>query len=258
MDFTRDYEAIKQAIAKIEHYDKTCMENMLQAVKSILLSNWGSQNHSQVLVFTDCGIGFGPKSLRTTIATLRNQRDTNGTVGTPTTMCLPFTFTSKLSFMCIGQPEDPYFRGALVLFQELLDVSGQKGELFVPADIGSGDNNTCSDATKKLPSLSASVLRKLVTRMCETNYKPFEAMLKCGGYARLECAVSIWPPPTVRFATICIWPKNALIVVFNFTCCRSMSIRTQASSARSSAQLKSAVTWHLPISDHLCPSVDTF
>lgn len=48
VDFTRDYDTIKQALLKIEHYDKTCLENMLQAVKSILLTNWGSQNYSQV------------------------------------------------------------------------------------------------------------------------------------------------------------------------------------------------------------------
>lgn len=191
MDFTRDYEAIKQALAKIEHYDKTCLENMLQAVKSILLSNWGSQNQSQVLVFTDCGIGFGQTSLRSTIATLRKHKEATEIVDTPT-MCLPFTFASKLSFMCLGQPEDPYFCSALALYQELLDVSGQKGELFVPAEI-------VVQQSAERSSLAGIVFRNLVTRMCETNYKPFEAMLKCGGYARLECAVSIWPPPTVRF-----------------------------------------------------------
>lgn len=199
VDFTRDYEAIKLAIAKIEHYDKTCLENMLQSVKNILLSNWGSQNQSQVLVFTDCGIGFGQTSIRTTIATLRSSFSTDAASSGPpsTAMCLPFTFTSKLSFICIGQPEDAYFRAAIELYQELLDVSGQKGELFVSASIDSKNPKSALPAI-----LGAGVVRDLVTRMCETNYKPFEAVLKCGGYAKLDCAVSIWPPPMVRFESI--------------------------------------------------------
>lgn len=48
VDFTRDYDLIRAALTKIEHYDKTALENMLQTVKSILLTNWGSQNYSQV------------------------------------------------------------------------------------------------------------------------------------------------------------------------------------------------------------------
>lgn len=48
VDFTRDYDVIKQALTKIDHYDKTCIANMLTAVNNILLSNWGSQNFCQV------------------------------------------------------------------------------------------------------------------------------------------------------------------------------------------------------------------
>ena len=35
--------------------------------------------------------------------------------------------------------------------------------------------------------------------MCEANYKQFEAVLKCGGYAKLESPIIIWPPPLVSF-----------------------------------------------------------
>lgn len=184
VDFTRDYDAIRTALTKIEHYDKTCLENMLHAVKNILISNWGSQNQSQVIVFTDCGIGFGQTSIRTTIASLRSGKSD----AIQTSMCLPFTFNSKLSFVCIAQPEEAYVRQAISLYQELLDVSGQNGELFVSKP---------SQGKEKPMILGDEMIRDLVNRLCEANYKPFSAVLKCGAYAKLECGVSIWPKPMV-------------------------------------------------------------
>lgn len=187
VDFTRDYDAIKLAIAKVEHYDRSNLTNMMQGVKSMLLSSWGSaQNYSHVLVFTDCGIGLGPSSIRHAIATLRRNEPTASPVPAASSMNALFTCASKLSFVCIGQPEeDAYFRVAVGLYQELLDVSGQHGELFMPMGNVVGDKRV-------------DVMRDIITRMCETNYKPFEAVLKCGGYAKLECAVSLWPKPMVR------------------------------------------------------------
>lgn len=48
VDFTRDYDSIRQALYNIEHYDKTALENVLRAASSLLLTNWGTQNYSQV------------------------------------------------------------------------------------------------------------------------------------------------------------------------------------------------------------------
>lgn len=201
VDFTRDYDAIKQAIAKVEHYDRTSFTNMMQGVRNILLASWGSQNYSQVLVFTDCGIGLGQTSIRQTIAALRlNSQQQTAVEAAPNagdpkaanTMCLPFAFASKLSFICIGQPDDAYFRAATPLYQELLDVSGQNGELFV----GKANVNRLPKTATNHES-GDSLMRDIIARMCETNYKPFEAVLKCGGYAKLECSISLWPKPTV-------------------------------------------------------------
>lgn len=204
VDFTRDYDAIKQALAKVEHYDQTCVEKMLHAVKSMLLSNWGSQNQSQVLVFTDCGIGMGAESLRSAIATLGQRRSSAHADGQSSNMCLPFTFASKLSFLCLGEPADPVFCNALCLYRELLNVSGQLGELFVPAAAANASKAEVKDSATAT-ALNASSMHDLVMRMCDTNYKPFEATLKCGGYARLECSVNIWPPPTVHTHALIVW-----------------------------------------------------
>lgn len=48
VDFTRDYDSIRQALLSVEHQDKTCLKNVLQGASSILLSNWGAQSYSQV------------------------------------------------------------------------------------------------------------------------------------------------------------------------------------------------------------------
>lgn len=48
VDFTRDYDVIRQALYSVEHYDKTCLGNALQTASSMIISNWGTQNYCQV------------------------------------------------------------------------------------------------------------------------------------------------------------------------------------------------------------------
>lgn len=48
VDFTRDYESIRQALINIEHNDKICLENVLQASGSLLQTKWSTQNYNQV------------------------------------------------------------------------------------------------------------------------------------------------------------------------------------------------------------------
>lgn len=203
VDFTRDYDSIRTSLTKIEHYDKTCLENMLQAVNNILLSNWGSQNYCQVLVFTDGGIGFGATSLPNTITNLKLKKatihaQTSTAAGDlPAAPWIPFSYPCKLSFVCIGNPADPYFQLALKLYQELLDVSGQKGCVYAPPKHQDAD-----DAIKKEEPIDAvhhnvQAVTEMTTKMCLTNYKQFEATLKCGGYLKLESPIFIWPPPLV-------------------------------------------------------------
>lgn len=196
MDFTRDYDLIRAALTKIEHYDKTAFENMLQTVKSILLTNWGSQNYSQVLVFTDCGIGIGNTSLKSTIATIKQHQSKPET---KELSCLPFSFSSKLSFICLGSTADSYFKMAIALYQQLLDVSGQRGCLFVPKRIDELDfvQTEAQDAAATMVAMQNQIMSELIGQVCETNYKPFEAVLKCGGNPKLESHIIIWPPPLV-------------------------------------------------------------
>lgn len=43
--------------------------------------------------------------------------------------------------------------------------------------------------------LGRTAMFEMIEKLCDSNYKPYEAILKCGGYFRLECSVLLWPPP---------------------------------------------------------------
>lgn len=68
------------------------------------------------------------------------------------------------------------------LYQQLLDISKQKGQLFT---IRPSEGKT---------SMERSVI-KMFKAMCEMNYKPFEAVLKIGNYMKLESPISMFPEP---------------------------------------------------------------
>lgn len=48
VDFTRDYDQIRQALTKIDHFDKTSITQMFRACNNIFSSTWGTQNYCQV------------------------------------------------------------------------------------------------------------------------------------------------------------------------------------------------------------------
>jgi Integrator complex subunit 14/von Willebrand factor type A domain len=173
VDFTKDYSQIKAALSKIEHFDKTCLHNVLLACSNILTSNWGSQSYAQIVMVTDLGIGLGPKSIKNLINGLSGENQP-----------LPFPLPSKFSIMCLGNADDdPGFKHGMHLYQQLLDISKQKGQLFT------------TRPTDSQSSMERSVV-KMFKAMCEANYKPFEAVLNIGSYPKLEAApISIFPEP---------------------------------------------------------------
>jgi Integrator complex subunit 14 len=68
------------------------------------------------------------------------------------------------------------------LYQQLLDITKQKGQIFLPR---LNDNKSISERT----------VIKMFKQMCEVNYKPFEAVLNIGSYFKLESPVSLFPEP---------------------------------------------------------------
>uniref|UniRef100_A0A240PLP3 Integrator complex subunit 14 n=1 Tax=Anopheles christyi TaxID=43041 RepID=A0A240PLP3_9DIPT len=234
VDFTRDYDAIRQALHKIEHYDKTSLENVLVAVNNAFKTHWGSQNYCQIIFITDCGVGMGPSSLKNTIINIQTYKAacvaaaaaataaaaTDGAkvaaaaIGGTNSAAVPqpsenqwvgFSYPSKLSFMCLGSlATDSAFRCGTKLYQQLLDVSGQKGQLFIPrmkmkheesAGDGEASPNTGDDGEDTLRQLTRASSLEVFETMCDTNYRQFEATLRCGGYFRLEDPITVWPAP---------------------------------------------------------------
>lgn len=96
------------------------------------------------------------------------------------------------------------------MYQKLLDISGQKGQLFIPKAIENVEfvkikkedkyGTAKEDDVVKVeipiaPGLTRQSVREMMERVCETNYRQFDAILNCGSYFKLECPVLIWPPP---------------------------------------------------------------
>lgn len=179
-------------------------------------------------MFTHCGIGLGSTSLANTIAKLQaknlslksnttapstSPQKAVATDSTSNADWIPFSNSSKLSFVCLGTANDSYYQQALKLYQEFLDTSKQKGQLFTPSVDNNKSNNSndesgkaekivLSDTTSSnLPTIAEwknEIIPNLIEKMCEINYKPFEAILKCGGYHKLDASIVIWPTPMVR------------------------------------------------------------
>lgn len=172
------------------------------------------------MAFTHCGVGLGATSLQNTISTLITQNASKVPSSSSSSNMLkpqfllnetssenwiPFSGLSKLSFICLGSTAEPYFQTAIELYQQLLDVSGQKGQLFV-AHIESESSkvikSTYNGDAMVFPTTNQwknEIITRLIDDMCETNYKPFEAILNCGEYHKLESPIIIWPSPMVCF-----------------------------------------------------------
>lgn len=202
----------------------------------------------KVIAFTRCGIGLGATSLQTTIVNMnlenvanndaaQNVSGTHQLLNAMANKYAPNRNISKLSFVCIGTTAEPYFQRAIEVYQQFLEVSRQNGQLFVAHDEAdaykggyngghssngdSGDNggsagangNGVAGATPTLAQWKGEIVPQLVATMCEANYKPFEAMLNCGDYHRLQAtSILIWPSPMVgihsRFTLIfCFIPS---------------------------------------------------
>lgn len=113
VDFTRDYDQIRQAIKKIEPQDKACLMTMLKTSVS-LMATWGTQNLLQLVVLTDCGAGFGSTSIAGFLEAEY--------------AWLKMLATYNLNFVCLGLHADLYFSRGLTLHQQLLDAAALKGK----------------------------------------------------------------------------------------------------------------------------------
>lgn len=211
------------------------------ACNNILTSNWGSQSYAQILMVTDLGIGLGPKSLKNLISGLSGENQP-----------LPLPLQSKFSIMCLGNPdEDPGFKygevlyftivilqlkiqfTGLNLYQQLLDISKQKGQLFTPRSV---DGKT---------SIERSIT-KMFKAMCEVNYKPFEATLKIGSYLKLEASpVSLFPEPIPYTSKDIFGNETTRSISKRLEVCGYIKIADLVGSGGSGAGSPASVSRHL-------------
>ncbi|XP_075153129.1 integrator complex subunit 14 [Haematobia irritans] len=198
VDFTRDYDQIKQVVKKVEPVDKLCLMTLMKNVATIFTSNWGTQSQCQVIVFTDCGLGFGNTSLTTFLQNYVGKE--NDAEYSWVKVLKPV----KWNFICLGVHGDSYFTRAVGIYQQLLDLTGIKGQLYMtkaPKDAENTTETASSESLKTTVSsghkseLGRTAMFEMIEKLCEANYKPYEVTLKCGGYFRLECPVLLWPPP---------------------------------------------------------------
>lgn len=122
VDFTRDYDQIKQSLKKIDGVDKSCFLTLMKTVAGLFNSTWGTQTHNQVVVFSDCGLGFHNTSLRNFLNKYAN-KDLDAEYA-----CLSSLNTVKWNFICLGINNDNYFTKAITVYQQLLDLIGIKGK----------------------------------------------------------------------------------------------------------------------------------
>uniref|UniRef100_A0A1A9W427 Integrator complex subunit 14 n=1 Tax=Glossina brevipalpis TaxID=37001 RepID=A0A1A9W427_9MUSC len=238
VDFTRDYDQIKQSMKKTEAGDKLCLLTLMKTVSNILTSNWGNQSQSQVVVFSDCGLGFGKSSIRTFL-----QNYIGKELDAEFNWLKPLRIV-KWNFICLGIQSDSYFTRAVGIYQKLLDYTGIKGQLLMPRpikDTDTNDNNSNELPKNTMPThkseLGRTAMFEMVEKLCETNYKPFEAVLKCGGYFRLECPILIWPSPVPYYSLSNIKNTAPLTLASKLEVCGFLSLSDIGSPASLSRHL---------------------
>ncbi|XP_012706758.1 integrator complex subunit 14 isoform X2 [Fundulus heteroclitus] len=166
--FTRDYNALQEALSNLEDYDKTCLELALQGVSSVVQQEWGSACPCQVVLVTDGSLGIGKGSLRQSLQSLKHRGDDKK-------FPLPFPFPTKLFIMCVANAEELQMTDAMENLEELLRLSGGDGQIFTV------DGLLCMKSVQAMFGM-----------LIDRAYSPFHAVLHCGN---LSSDVQVFPRP---------------------------------------------------------------
>ncbi|XP_077591459.1 integrator complex subunit 14-like isoform X2 [Stigmatopora nigra] len=166
--FTRDYNALQDALSNLEDYDKTCVESALNGVSNVVQQEWGSACPCQVVLVTDGSLGIGKGSLRHSLQSLKHRGDDKK-------FPLPFPFPTKMFIMCVANTDELQTTGALDKWEELLTLSGGDGQVF----------------TVEGP-LCMQGVQAMFGRLIDRAYSPFHAVLHCGN---LSADVQVFPRP---------------------------------------------------------------
>ena len=171
VNFTRDFELIKNALLKTVTYDKTVIETALQGLESCVTKEWGLSTPINVILITDGTSGIGEGSLKESLDTLDDRNEDS-------VFPLPFDFPSELNIICLNESEKD-----LKLFEDLISINYNKGRLYA------------------LESSSEKNVQECFERLLKVHYDKFEVILKCGNF---ESFVSLSPSPGFNATTIFI------------------------------------------------------
>uniref|UniRef100_A0A3B3XVH6 Integrator complex subunit 14 n=1 Tax=Poecilia mexicana TaxID=48701 RepID=A0A3B3XVH6_9TELE len=166
--FTRDYNALQEALSNLEDYDKTCLELALQGVSSVVQQEWGNGCPCQVVLVTDGSLGIGKGSLRHSLQTLKHRGDDKK-------FPLPYPFPTKMFILCIANAEELQMTDAMENLEELLRLSGGDGQIFTV------DGPLCMKSVQAMFGM-----------LIDRAYSPFHAVLHCGN---LSSDVQVFPRP---------------------------------------------------------------
>ncbi|ESO88197.1 hypothetical protein LOTGIDRAFT_206942 [Lottia gigantea] len=171
VSFTRDYDSIKTALNKVEVYNKTCIETVLTGISAIILEEWGNSSPCQVVLVTDGSPGIGQGSLKHFLQTYSENDDQTNNAKSP----VPFKFPCKLHVVCIANNNDSELKNSLPLYEKLIEINGQGGEVFYPEG-----------------QLNLKSVQQTFSNLAEKYFNPFHGMLHCGN---LKNAVHVYPAP---------------------------------------------------------------
>lgn len=171
--FTRDFESIKAALNKVEEYNVTSIESALTGISSVINDQWSSITPCQAVLITDGSTGAGHRSLQTLLHNW-SKHEGSGTSGDEK-FPLPFPFSCKLNVVIVGNPNDAEVKSAIPMFEKLVEINGQGGEVIVPEN-----------------SLGLKSVQTVFEQLAERCYSPYQGSLQCGHF---KCPVHLYPAP---------------------------------------------------------------
>ncbi|KAK6179916.1 hypothetical protein SNE40_012164 [Patella caerulea] len=175
VSFTREYDTIKTALNKVEVYNKTCIETALNGISAIILEEWGNSSPCQVILITDGSPGIGQGSLKNFLLSYSQNDAKTNNAKSP----LPFKFPCKLHVVCIASGSDPDFKNSLSMYEKMIEINGQGGEVFYPES-----------------TLSLKSVQQTFSNLAEKYFHPFHGVLHCGN---LKNSVQLFPHPVPYF-----------------------------------------------------------
>ncbi|XP_064079938.1 integrator complex subunit 14-like isoform X2 [Macrobrachium nipponense] len=166
MPFTRDFDAIKNALNLVDECDRTSIEVGLMGAAQHVLEEWGNGTPCQIVLITDGNAGAGQHNLQKSMMSAHSR--------VASQFPLPFPFPAKLSIVCIANPNEPSLQISNSLYQRLIELNGE-GDILVPE----------GGLTKKSVS-------EMFEQLIKTNFSSYSGTLHCG---KLSAPVTLSPPP---------------------------------------------------------------